>query len=70
MARDGYFGTVVVASYVGPGFSLPFEAGNLQPSVLQKYNQVDEYRDAYIDYRFYRRIGLGAPQGPLSRSGR
>jgi hypothetical protein len=67
LAQDGYFGTIVEASYVGPGFSLLFDArSDIEPSLLLKYKMVDEYRDNYIDYKFYERAGSGVTSAKTS----
>ncbi len=49
LMRVGYFGTLVVNQSDPPS-----------PSVLEKYELDDEYRDAYSDLGFYRRVGLAS----------
>jgi hypothetical protein len=48
LANKGYFGTLVT-----------YRDLSFPPSVLEKYQLVDEYKDANEDYKFYRRIATG-----------
>jgi hypothetical protein len=62
LAREGYFGTLVLASSLDPGtplnFCLDFDPSYYPPpSLLQKYELVDEFSDGYVAYKFYRRLG-------------
>ncbi|MGD0157665.1 MAG: hypothetical protein ABSB50_16335 [Terracidiphilus sp.] len=45
LAQQGYFATIVYD-----------QMGNPPPFFLDKYTLVDEYRDAWSDFKFYRRI--------------
>ena len=46
LAREGYFAAMVLD-----------QKHNQPPSMLEKYQLVDEYKDAYTDLKFYCRIG-------------
>jgi hypothetical protein len=64
LARDGYFGTVVLASSLNSStplnFCLDFDSSYYPPpSLLQNYELADEFNDGYVVYKFYRRLGLG-----------
>jgi hypothetical protein len=48
LASEGYFGTLVT-----------YRDLSFPPALLEKYQLVDEYKDANEDYKFYRRIGTG-----------
>ncbi len=46
LAAEGYFGTLVFDQNYNP-----------PPRMLRKYELVDEYKDEFVDLKFYRRIG-------------
>lgn len=50
LAAAGYFGTLVSD-----------RDSSLDPNLLKRYELADEYKDADVDYKFYRRIGANRP---------
>jgi hypothetical protein len=62
LAREGYFGTIVLTSSLNPNPPLLFgfdfySIYDLPPNLLQNYELVDEFIDGYVVYKFYRRLG-------------
>ncbi|MGB6859272.1 MAG: hypothetical protein WBE03_20565 [Terracidiphilus sp.] len=58
LARDGYFGTLVMNQYDGN-----------HPALLSRYELVDEYRDSTIDYKFYCRKASAHQEPPPQAGG-
>jgi hypothetical protein len=50
LATEGYFGTLVFDQNYNP-----------PPQMLRKYELVDEYKDEFVDLKFYRRISANNP---------